>query len=304
MYIQTPKRPVAGTPKAAQQPNQTTEPEELEVPENDQDAFDFDDIDPDDLDKENFTWGQLGKGLVGSTIGGTVVGAGGVVAGITKTPRIAYEAVKGVWKSEMLGPVLKTTVTPVILAAGVAAPVLVAIGATGYGLFQGFVAGAEKGPKGAFDAGVDTVKQMRGKISHKIIEGIRDAATEKPESEDDVYEIRVVDGAKGLGASAVSTVIGGIGIGATTALHVPGGYIKATKELWTSEAALPLKVGGQVLATAAAALAIPLGLVGGALYGLGIGAYQGYTEGFTEGPKETTEAIGDYHEMLKDAIYD
>lgn len=227
-----------------------------------------------------------------------------MVAGITKTPRVGYEAIKAVWKSEMLGPVLKTTVTPVILAAGLAAPVLVAVGATGYGLFQGFVSGAEKGPKGALDTGVDAVKQMRDKTSHKIIDAISEAATRKPETEDDVYEIRVVDGAKGLGSSAVSTVIGGLGIGATTALHVPGGYVRATKELWSSDAALPLKVGGQVLATAAAALAVPFGFVGGALYGLSIGAYEGYTEGFTEGPKETLEGIGGYHKMLKEAIYD
>jgi hypothetical protein len=264
----------------------------------------YDDYESTEIDEENFTWGQLGKGLAGSVVGGVVVGAGGAVAGIMKTPKITYEAVKGVWKSEMLGPILKTTVTPVIIAAGLAAPVLTAIGATGYGLFQGFKEGAEKSPVAAGQKGIETVKEMRGKVTHKIVEGIREAATQKPESEDDVYEIRVIEGVKGLAASATSTAVGAVGIGATTALHVPGGYVKASSEIWKSDAALPLKVGGQVLATAAAGLAVPFGVIGGGIFGLGMGAYKGYTDGFVAGNKETLEGIGDFHEMAKDAIYD
>lgn len=145
---------------------------------------------------------------------------------------------------------------------------------------------------------------MRGKVSHKIVEGIREAATEKPESEDDIYEIRVLEGVKGLAASTTSAVAGGLGIGATTALHLPGGYVKATSEIWGSDAAVPLKVGGQILATAAAVLAVPLGVVGGAIFGLGMGAYKGYTDGFVEGNKEVFEGIGDFHDMAKEAIYD
>ena len=191
-----------------------------------------------------------------------------------------------------------------ILAAGLAAPVLTAIGATGYGLFQGFTEGAEKNPIAAAKKGIETVKDMRGKVTHKIVDGIREAATEKPETDDDIYEIRVIEGVKGLAASTTSAVVGGVGIGATTALHLPGGYVKATSEMWGSEAALPLKVGGQLLATAAAVLAVPLGVVGGALFGLGMGAYKGYTDGFVEGNKETLEGIGDFHELAKEAIYD
>jgi len=151
---------------------------------------------------------------------------------------------------------------------------------------------------------MEVVKKMHGEFSKEIVEGIREAATEKPESEDDVYEIRVIEGVKGLAASATSAAVGAVGIGATTALHTPGGFVRATSEIWKSDAALPLKVGGQVLAGGAAVLAVPLGVVGGAVYGLGMGAYKGYTEGFVAGNKETLEGIGDYHEMAKEAIYD
>lgn len=257
-----------------------------------------------DIDEENFTWGQLGKGLVGSVIGGTIVGAGGAFAGLTKTPRITYEAIKGVWSSKKLGPVLKTTVTPVLLAAGLAAPVFTTIGAVGWGMVEGFTEAAEKNPLEAGKRGVEIVKDMRGKFSHKIIDGIREAAAEEPSGPDDVWEIKIIEGLKGLAASTVGTAIGGVGIGVVTALNTPGVYIKMSKEMWKSDAALPLKVGGQVLMTAGAALAIPLGFVGGALYGLGMGAYNGYQEGFGKAVVETTKGVGDWHELCREVVND
>ena len=253
---------------------------------------------------DDFTWGDLGKGLIGSAVGATVIGAGGAVAGVMKTPKITYEAVKGVWKSEKLGPVLKTTITPVVIAAGLAAPVFTAVGGALYGLFTGFSEAAEEGVGAAGKESVDVVKKMHGDYTKELVEGIREAASEKPESEDDIYEIKVIEGVKGLAASTTSAAVGAVGIGATTALHLPGGFLRASSEIWKSDAALPLKVGGQTLAGAAAVLAVPLGVVGGALYGLGNGAYKGYTEGFVAGNKETLKGIGDYHEMAKEAIYD
>ena len=92
-----------------------------------------------------------------------------------------------------------------------------------------------------------------------------------------------------MATSATSAVVGSVGIGATTALHVPGGYLRAASEIWQSEAPAPLKVGGQLLATAGAVLAVPLGIAGGAVYGLGMGAYKGYTEGFVAGKKLFTK---------------
>lgn len=260
--------------------------------------------DSNEFPEDEFSWGDLGKGIVGSVVGGTVVGVGGAVTGLIKTPRVTYEAVKGVWKSEMLGPVLKATVTPVILAAGLAAPVLTGIAGIGYGLFQGFGEAAEKNPVAAAKKGFETVKDFNGKVSEAVVEGIREAATEKPESADDVYEIKIIEGVKGLATSATSAVAGSVGIGATTALHLPGGYVRASSEIWKSDAPAPLKVGGQLLATAAGVLAVPLGVAGGAIYGLGMGAYKGYTEGFIEGNKETFKGIGDFHEMAKEAIYE
>lgn len=254
------------------------------------------------IDEKNFTWGDLGKGVVGAVIGGSIEGVAGAAAGVVKSPRITYEAVRGVWKSKMLGPVLKATLTPVIIAAGVVAPVFTALGGIGYGMFEGFKEGAEKNPAAAVGKSIETAKKLHGNVTQQVVESIREAAAKEPQTPGDVYEIKVIEGVKGLASSATSAAIDGVGIGASTLIHTPRAYAKVTKELWKSDTALPLKVGGQFLATAAAALATPLGVVGGALYGLGKGAYNGYQQGFIEANVSAVKDVAKFNEAVNDAL--
>ena len=255
-----------------------------------------------DFDEKDFSWLDLGKGLVCSVASGAIVGTGAALAGVVKAPRITFEAVKGVWKSKMLGPVLKATLTPVIIAAGVVAPVFVAIGGLGYGLFEGFVEGSSKNPLAAVTKSIDTCKQMHGKVTKEIVNGIRDMATKEPTSPEEVYEIKVIEAGQGLISSVASAAIDGVGVGGSVLVNTPKAYYNLSKELWKSEAALPLKVGGQVLATAGLVLAAPLGVVGGVLYGLGKGAYNGYTEGVLGGIKGAGQDVAEFHKMASKAV--
>ena len=267
-------------------------------------SFNNDDPHKDGFDEKDFSWLDLGKGVVGSVLGGTIEGTGAALASLVKSPRITYEAIRGVWKSKMLGPVLKSTLTPVILAAGLATPVLATLAGVGYGMFEGFTEGSSKSPVAAVTKSIDTCKQMHGKFTKQIVEGIRDMATKEPTSPEEVYEIKVIEAGTGLVSSAISAGIDGVGIGATTLLHLPQGYLKISKELWKSDAALPLKVGGQFLATAGAALAVPLATVGGALYGLGIGAYHGYQQGLVESVKSAGHDVAKVHDALNEFVQD
>ncbi|MBS2037371.1 hypothetical protein JST97_20450 [bacterium] len=255
-----------------------------------------------DFNEKDFSWLDLGKGLVGSVAGGAIVGTGAAVAGTLKAPRIAFEAVRGLWKSKMLGPVLKATLTPVVIAAGVVAPVFVAIGGLGYGMFDGFVEGSSKNPWAAVTKSVDTCKQMHGKVTKQIVEGIRDMASKEPNSPEEIYEIKVVEAGQGLVSSVASAAIDGVGVGGSVLLNTPKAYFNVSKALWKSEAALPLKVGGQFLATAGLVLAAPLGVVGGALYGLGKGAYNGYTEGVLGGVKAAGQDVAEFHKAASKAV--
>lgn len=252
-----------------------------------------------DIDEHNFSWVDLGKGVTGSLISGTIDGTGAAVASLIKTPRIGFEAVRGIWTSKMLGPVLKTTLTPVVLAAGLAAPVFVTLGGIGYGMYEGFVEGSTKNPLAAASKSIETCKQMHGKVTQQVVDSIREMAAKTPNSPEEVMEIKVVEAGKGLISSVASAAIDGAGVGASVLVNTPEAYWNGTKAIWKSDMALPLKVGAQFLGTAAAILATPLGVVGGVLYGLGKGAYNGYSEGVLPGIGHAGKDVAEFHKTAR-----
>lgn len=256
------------------------------------------------IDDKNFSWLDLGKGIAGSVVGGVIEGVGGTLAGLKDFAPITFEAEKGLWKSKMLGPVLKSTLTLPVLAAGLVSPLFTAIAGVGYGIFEGFVEGSEKNPIAAGEKAFDTCKKMHGTYTKDIVEGIRDAATKTPDKPEDVIEIKVVEGVKGLAGSLESAAIAGVGGAAATYLHLPGALVKASKEIWKSDAALPLKVGGEFLATAAAVVAVPLAPVAGVLYGLGKGAYNGYQHGVVESAKMAGNDVATYEKAISNLLKD
>lgn len=257
-----------------------------------------------EIDEQNFSWLDLGKGVVGGAIGGVVQGVGIGASSLVRAPQMTGHALKGIWTSKMLGPVLKTTLTPVVLAAGVVSPVFAALGGTLYGMFEGFKEGAEKNPLAAIPASADTIKFFHKDLAGKGVEYVQELASKEPETPDEVYEIKVIEAGKGLVASTAAAAIVGAGAGASTLVNLPGGYLKASSEIWKSDAALPLKVGGQVLATGAAALAVPFAAVGGVLYGLGTGAYNGYQEGVIPATGKAASDVADYHKAVRRMIND
>jgi len=256
-----------------------------------------------EINDEDFSWADLGKGLVGGVVGGAIEGVGIGASSLVRSPQVAYHTLKAVWKSKMLGPILKSTLTPVVIAAGITAPVFAALGGTLYGMFEGFKEGAEKSPLAVPAAAGNTIKQFHNELAGKAVEAVTELSQKEPESVEEVYEIRVIEAGKGLVGGAAAAAVAGVGIGASTLVNVPGAYVRASSEIWKSDAALPLKVGGQLLATGAAALAVPLATVGGALYGLGTGAYHGYSEGILPAVGDAAKDVKKYHDGVSEAIY-
>ncbi len=258
---------------------------------------------PKELNEKDFSWVDLGKGVVGGVVGGAIEGAGIGASSLVRSPQVAFHTLKGLWKSKMLGPVLKTTLTPVVIAAGVGAPVLAALGGTLYGMFEGFKEGAEKNPLAVPAAAAKTVKTFHNDLAGKAVEAVTELSQQEPDSPEQVYEIKVIEAGKGLIGGVAGAAVAGLGVGASTLVNVPGGYVKASSEIWKSDAALPLKVGGQLLATGAAVLAVPLATVGGALYGLGTGAYHGYSEGVLSSVGDAAKDVKKYHDGVCEVIY-
>lgn len=298
MNIQT-QNPIFTNPRIPQAPQAQGQPEE---PQNNPDNFEKDNRK--ELDEKNFSWGDLAKGVAGAAIGGVIEGVGIGASSLVRGPQVAAHTLKAVWKSKMLGPVLKSTLTPVIIAAGLASPVFATIGGLGYGMFEGFKEGAEKNPLAAASAGVNTIKQFHGELAGKAVEYVKEAAQHEPESPDEVYEIKVLEAGKGLVGSAGTAAVVGGGAAVSTAINLIPGYVKASSEIWKSDVALPLKVGGQILATGAAVLAVPFAAAGGVLYGLGTGAYNGYKEGVVDAVVKGAKDVGEYHKAVHNAIWD
>lgn len=256
-----------------------------------------------EINEKDFSWVDLGKGVVGGVVGGAIEGVGIGASSLVRSPQVAFHTLKGLWKSKMLGPVLKTTLTPVVIAAGVGAPVLAALGGTLYGMFEGFKEGAEKNPLAVPAAAAKTVKTFHNDLAGKAVEAVTELSQQEPDSPEQVYEIKLIEAGKGLVGGVAGAAVAGLGVGASTLVNVPGGYVKASSEIWKSDAALPLKVGGQLLATGAAVLAVPLAAVGGALYGLGTGAYHGYSAGILPAVGDAAKDVKKYHDGVCEAIY-
>ena len=246
----------------------------------------------------DFGWCDLGAGIAGSLVGATVEGVGGTLVALRNVIPITVEAEKGLWSSKMLGPRLKSSVTLPLLVAGSVAPGLAALAGVGYGLVEGFAQGVADGPLAAGSAAIETCREMDGTLSREMVQSIRDAAAKAPAHCGDVYEINIVQAAQGLVGSFGSAAIDGVGVAAATWRHIPDAWRRASQEIWASDAALPLKMGGEFMAAAALALAVPMAPLGGLLYGLGKGAYNGYRHGLIESVRLAGCDIADYDQSL------
>lgn len=256
-----------------------------------------------DFDGDRMTWGQAGRGLVGAVIGAGIEAVGNTASSIVRLPGAVGRTYKALIGTEMLGPILKTTIGAALLPVAVAVPVLVAVGSAGYGMFHGFMSAAEKGLGAAVSDTAQDVKKF-----HETISGtaLREALTEfehaKLEPGKEPYEIKVVEAAKGLAAGATAAVVEGVGVGAVTLVNTPRGLVKAAQEVWKSDSGLPTKTVATVLIPAAAVLATPLGTVGGALYGLVLGTKDGYTEGFGKAVQNSVDLVGQYRKAVDKAL--
>lgn len=256
-----------------------------------------------DFDGDKMTWGQAGRGLIGAVIGAGVETVGNTASSLVRLPGAVGRTYKALIGTEMLGPVLKTTIGAALLPVAVAVPVLVAIGSAGYGMFHGFTAAAEHGIAAAATETAKDVKKFHETISGTALrEALSEFENAKLEPGKEPYEIKIVEGARGLAAGATAAVVDGVGVGAVTLINTPRGVIKAANEIWKSDASLPTKTVATILIPAGAALAAPLGTVGGAIYGLVVGTKDGYTDGYGKAVSKSVETVGDYAKMVNEAL--
>ena len=252
--------------------------------------------------RDSVGWGDAAVGLVGAVAGAAIETVGNTVGSVGHTAVGTVEAYRSLWKTEAIGPVLKASIAALIPVAAIAVPVLTAIGSAGFGMYRGFTEGIRGGLGGSIEAAGKDVKEFNRELAPKVREGIREAADSKPPEGEEPFDISPVGGVTGAVAGVGNAVVGGLGIGVSTVSQIPEAFITANRAIAKSDMSLPLKTVSHALTAPLAVVAAPLGFVGGALFGLGAGAYHGYKDGFTDAFSKTGGYVKEYHQAVDQGL--
>ena len=265
-------------------------------------------------EEDSFSWGDLGKGLVAAPIVAVIEGVGNTASSIVKTPQALFHAYGALAEEKKIGPILKTAIAVTLPIAAALTPPLTAIGSILFGAYRGFAeAGveasgdeAQKGIANAISEGFKDVGRFHNDMAGEMIQELAEYQSEPLEAGEKPFDINVVGAAEGILAGAVSAGITAVGAGVSVAINTPKAVVKAMSEVWDADSDfnLPAKVGATVMTAPAAVLAAPLGVAGGALYGLGVGTYDAYNKGFGTAVKEQVDDVKKLNTFINEALQD
>lgn len=251
---------------------------------------------------DGVSWGDAAVGLVAGAAGGAITGVGAGLTSIKHSLLGTAEAYKALWTNETIGPVLKTAMGTLLPIATVGVPVLSAIGGAAVGIYRGFVEGATNGLSAALAQSTKDVHEFNTELAPEARKGIREFGEAKLQDGEKPFDVSPIRGAEAVAAGLGNTVVGAVGIGASTISQIPEAFWVGNKAIAQSDMGLPLRTVSHVVSVPLAVAAAPLSVVGGALFGLGSGAYHGYNDGFVSSFKQTGEHIADYHKYVDDGL--
>lgn len=292
--------PIFAAPRATSQQQAPAEPAPTPAPP--QDAVDP--APPQDSGDKEVTWGKAFRGLACAIPSAVITGVGCTLSSAYNDIPATISAAKAIANTPYIGRNLKAMSFLLLPVATVAAPILTAIGATGYGLYSGFARGVEEGFGKAITGAGEDVKKFHTDLAGKLVESLSDI--EHPSSLPDdhqPFDIPLGQAAKGLVGAAIGGAITGVGATAIVGLHSIPGAIKLGSELWSSDTALPLKAVGTVLIPPAVPLAVGLAPVGGALAGVFFGAKDAYQKGLGEAVGNAFHNLGELNKAAVEGIY-
>lgn len=254
------------------------------------------------LSSDGVSWGDAAVGLVAGAASGVITGVGAGITSVKHSLVGTAEAYKSLWTNETIGPVLKTAMGTLLPIATVGVPILSAIGGAAVGIYRGFVEGATNGLTAALAQSTKDVDAFNSDLAPKVREGIREFGEQKLEEGQERFDVSPLRGAGAVVAGVGNTLVGAVGIGASTLTQIPEAFVVGNKAIYQSDMGLPLKTVSHFVSVPLAVAAAPLGFVGGALFGLGSGAYHGYKDGVVDSFKKTGEYVGEYHKLVDDGL--
>jgi hypothetical protein len=245
---------------------------------------------------------QALSGLGGALIGAGIEGVGNTASSLVNLPKATALAAKALWNTQLIGPVLKTSLTALLPVAVIATPIITCLGSVGYGLFEGFQTGMEKGLGSAVKETAKDVKHFHQDIAKRAVDELQQIETHELTNGQKPYDIKLVEAGKGLIGAVVGAPIEAAGVGGLALLKTPKGVVKAYDMILHDDQGPVLKTTQSLLVPLAAVLAAPICTVGAAVYG----AYKGFGDAYKDGLKASVENrfhdIGDFHKLTKDAL--
>lgn len=262
---------------------------------------------PVDNEPHDITMHQLVDGLGGALAGAaieTVGNTGSALLSLIKptSDNAIYRAGKAIWKTPMIGPVLKTSISILLPVAVVATPVLTALGSLGVGMFRGAAEGAEHGFKAAIKETAGDVKRFHKEIAPKVPEFLQEIETMELPPGQKPYDIRVIEAGKGLVSAVPGALIEGIGVGGITIGRTPKGVYRAFQGLNSADVGPILKNLGRALVIPAAAVVVGFAPVGAAVYGVYKGFGDGYRDGIIKSVENRVDDVKQWNKWTKEAL--
>jgi len=261
------------------------------------DTTDNVELNQDAQDRHDITIAQAFKGLVGAAAGATIETVGNTASSLVNLPKATYHAAKTIWKTDVIGPVLKTSLTALLPVAVAATPALVALGSLGFGIFRGFSEGMEHGLGQAVKASVKDVKSFHNDLASKAVNELQEFETPHLEPGEEPYDIKIIEAGKGILGATAGAVIDGAGVGGLTLAKLPRGTYRTYEAILKSDVGPVAKTTAGILAPVVIALATPLATVGGAVYGVYKGFADAYKEGLVDSVKNRVHDVKEFHEM-------
>jgi hypothetical protein len=257
--------------------------------------------------KQEITIPQAFKAVGSAITGGIITSVGATGSMLYNLPRATVEAGKTIWKTDMIGPVLKTTLTALLPVAVAAAPALSLIAGIGVGMFVGFDEVVEHDSfSEATKKSLKNVKEFHTDMAPRAIDEMAEWQTPHLQPGEKPFDLKPLTAVKGIAGAVAGATIEGAGMGFSTLVHTPGGFVRAYHELIKSDDIDPvLKTTAGLLIPPAAVLASPLVAIGGTVYGTYKGFADTYNEdkGFNENISERLNDVKQWNRFLTKAIY-
>lgn len=257
---------------------------------------------------------RIGSALfTAAPIGCVILGAGNGIVSVIRLPQVIGHSYWNLWRTPRLGPVAKVTLS-VALPIGIAAvPPLATLasaiaGIVYYGFWKGMTETSDNetflhvpmhGAAESFKAVADFWKGMGNAFL-----SVDNAGKEPLKPGEQAYEIRIIDGIRGVVSAFAAAPYEAICLTAVTLRYWPEGVYRMHKMIWNKssdiallEAALMLAM--EIVGLVAAVIAVPLTPVVSLVAGVYDTCVEGYKNGIRSAFGKATGRVQSWRENIK-----